>query len=54
MVLGSRVHPHSLLELRNHLRSVVGREDMMAMAVLWCLLLFLRRAFSARKTGVVV
>ena len=36
MVLGSRVHPHCLLELRNHLRSVVGREDMMAMAVPCC------------------
>ena len=36
VVLGSRVHPHSLLELRNRLRSVVGREDMMAMAVVPC------------------
>ena len=32
LVLGSRVHPHSLLGVRNHLRSVVDREDLMAMA----------------------
>ena len=47
MVLGSRVHPHSLLGVRNHLRSVVGREDMMAMADL-CLPFFLRHSLSVR------
>ena len=35
-VLGSRVHLVGLLELRNRLRSVAGREDMMAMAVVPC------------------
>ena len=50
-VLGSRVHPHGHLRVCNRLRSVVGWEDLMAMAVVRRLLLLLSRAFRAHKTG---
>ena len=51
VVLGSRVPPHRHVRVCNHLRSVVGREDRMAMAVPRCLQLALLRATSAHKTG---
>ena len=50
-VLGSRVHPRGHLRVCNRLQSVVGREDLMAMAVVRRLLLLLSRAFRAHKTG---
>ena len=50
-VLGSRVHPHGHLRVCNRLRSVVGWEDLMAMAVVRRLLLLLSRAFRAPQTG---
>ena len=50
VVLGSRVPPHRHVRVCNHLRSVVGREDRMAMAVPRCLQLALLRATSAHKT----
>ena len=43
--------PHRHVRVCNHLRSVVGWEDRMAMAVPRCLQLALLRATSAHKTG---
>ena len=51
VVLGSRVHLHGLLKLWNRLRSVVGREDMMAMAVVPCRLFSRTRELACLESG---
>ena len=51
MVLGSRVHLHGLLKLWNRLRSVVGQEDMMAMAVVPCRLFSRTRELVCLESG---
>ena len=49
--LGSRVHPRGRFYVRNRLRSVVGRECLMAMAVVRRLRFFLCRASRAHNTS---